>query len=76
MGEVAINTRNYDGLELLLYEYPDKTSRSYSLGSEERTLRIYRRCKEWLLTRLCIQGRMIEGWLPLELACGNPFTPC
>ena len=75
-GEVAINTRNYDGLDMLLFEHPDKSSRSFSIGTEERTLRIYGRYKGWLLTRLYIQGRIMEGWLPIEMACGNPFTPC
>lgn len=75
-GDVAINTRNYDEKELFLYANPNIDSLCVNMGKGERTLRVWGISDNWIYTEIEENGSIIKGWIPPEMICGNPFTPC
>ena len=75
-GEVAINTRNYDGASLLLYEDPDRQAPATCFGNKEKTVCVYGVFDGWVYVEIQNLGSTHRGWLPPEMICGNPFTPC
>ena len=75
-GDVAINTRNYDGADLVLYEQPFKEAPYIIISKQELTLPVFGIKDGWVKVRYKQYDSIIEGWLPPEMICGNPFTPC
>lgn len=76
-GNLAVNTRNYDGAEFILYKSPDKDSKVSGRSSREQTVCIYNVSHGWLFVKgEDDRGNPIEGWLPPEMQCSSLWTPC
>lgn len=76
-GDLAINTRNYDGSEFILYKLPDRDSEVSGFSSREQTLRVYNISGDWLFVKgEDDKGRPIEGWIPPEMQCPSVWTTC
>ena len=76
-GDLAINTRNYDGTEFILYKLPDRDSDVSGSSSREQTLRVYNISGDWLFVKgEDDKGRPIEGWIPPEMQCPSVWTTC
>ncbi len=76
-GDLAINTRNYDGLEFLLYKFPNRDSEVSGSSSREQTVSVYDISHGWLFVKgEDDNGCHIEGWLPPEMQCPSVWTTC
>ena len=97
-GDVAVNTRNYDG-PFFLYKEPNYESEIIGESSKQQTTPVYgvynyesgitdESLKKkitsvywlhsiWLYVHAVNDsGEKIEGWLPPEMQCPNPYTTC
>ncbi len=76
-GDLAINTRNYDGSEFLLYKFPNRDSEVSGSSFQEQTVIIYNIYNGWLFVKgEDDTGCHIEGWLPPEMQCPSVWTTC
>ena len=74
---LGIYTRNYSE-DLLLYVQPTKNSKVKCVFKEWLSdLWEIKDCSNrWLYIIKKIHGKTIEGWLPPEMQCDNPYTTC
>ena len=76
-GTVAVNTRNYDGSELLLYEEPHEDAAVVFHDTREQTVLVYGIHDKWLYVEaINAAGQRFRGWLPPDMQCGSPWTSC
>lgn len=76
-GSISVNTRNYDGQKITLYESPAKSSSETGYLTKEQTVRVWDACNNWVYIEGKDEiGNLIKGWLEPEMQCGNPYTTC
>lgn len=76
-GDIAVNTRNYNGKTLNLYKEPNKESAIIYKTNKEHTAPIFNINGDWLYVSLKEEnGKKVFGWLEPEMQCGSPFTTC
>ena len=76
-GDLAINTRNYDGAPFILYESPSYNSTPTGYSEKQQTLRIYDFHNGWLLVNATDDSNgIINGWLPPEMQCPSIWSTC
>ena len=76
-GTVAVNTRNYNGEELLLYESPDNNSAIVGKTFVQQTVQVFGIESRWLYVEaLNDKGEKMCGWLPPCMQCPSPWTTC
>lgn len=74
---LSLNTRNYDGQSIILYQDPTKKSGKVGLLDKEQTVMILDACKDWVYIKgESINGKEVRGWLEPDMQCGNPYTTC
>jgi acyl-CoA synthetase (AMP-forming)/AMP-acid ligase II len=74
---LSLNTRNYDGQSIILYQDPTKKSGKVGLLDKEQTVMILDACKDWVYIKgENINGTEVSGWLEPDMQCGNPYTTC
>jgi pimeloyl-ACP methyl ester carboxylesterase len=75
--DVWVYGRNYSD-SLILYAEPRTKSRPQAVVREWwPELYAVKRCNgDWLDVRATIKGEPVEGWLPREMQCANPYTTC
>jgi hypothetical protein len=75
-GSLSLNTRNYDGQEITLYEGANKSSKSVNSLQSEQTVTVLDACGKWAYVEGVGKGGKIQGWLEPDMQCGNPYTTC
>ena len=76
-GCLAVNTRNYSGQTLYLYEKPSDKAKIVYQTTQEHTVTIYNLDNGWFYVRLRLpNGKDVYGWLEPAMQCPNPFTTC
>ncbi len=75
-GSLGLNTRNYDGQEIILYEFADKSSKSVGYLAYEQTVIVLDVCGEWAYVEGGGKAGIIRGWIEPGMQCGNPYTTC
>ena len=74
-GDLAINTRNYDGTPFILYSNPSKDESISGSSTTEQTLKVFGVSKGWLFVKgVDDNGKSIQGWLPSEMQCPSQWT--
>tara|TARA_B110001450_G_C17562959_1_gene457554 strand:- start:240 stop:734 length:495 start_codon:yes stop_codon:yes gene_type:complete len=73
---IYVNTRNYDGQIISLYESFDKSSKPVGYLQKEQTVRVLDACGKWVYVEGIGKDGKIKGWLEPEMQCGNPYTTC
>lgn len=73
--QVTVNTKNYGGETLTVYELPSHSSKKLLTFNDEshefRPLSIW---EEWVEV-VSMDGKL-RGWLPSQWVCGHPMTLC
>lgn len=76
-GAVAVNTRNYDNTEFVLFDKPFEDATAVFHDCRQQTVTVYGIHEKWLYVEAKdVEGKSIRGWLPPDMHCGNPYTPC
>jgi hypothetical protein len=74
---LSLNTRNYDGQSIMLYQGPTKKSSKAGVLDKEQTVMILDACKDWVYVKgENNNGKEVRGWLEPDMQCGNPYTTC
>lgn len=71
-GLVSLNTRNYEGQKIGLYQHPDISSDIVDSLVGEQTVKVLNACNRWAY----IEGKdknkkTIRGWLQPDMQCGK-----
>lgn len=75
-GSLSLNTRNYDGQKVFLYEKPYLSSKKVNFLENEQTVKILDVCSGWAYIETYEKGVKKTGWLEPNMQCGNPYTTC
>lgn len=76
-GCVALNTRNYDGKKIRLYDKPNTSSSIKSYLISEQTVKVLNVCANWVyIEGKGNNGETVEGWLEPEMQCSSPYSTC
>lgn len=76
-GGLGTATRNYDNKPILLYQKPDKKSKTVSELHGQQIVLIYGCSGHWAYVKgKGKDGKEVEGWLEPEMQCPNPYTTC
>lgn len=76
-GYLAVNTRNYNGKTLCLYDQPNYDSEVVYKTTQEHTVTIYNIWNGWLYVCINEKNRdKVYGWIEPDMQCPNPFTSC
>lgn len=76
-GELGINTRNYDGQQIPLFESYSTSSNIISILFEEQTVKVLDVCKDWAyIEGIGKSGEKVRGWLQPDMQCWDPYTTC
>jgi hypothetical protein len=74
---LAVDTRNYGGQILSVYNSPDENSPLVATIAGETHLRIKDSCDIWTKVEgVDGNGKAFTGWILNEWLCGNPVTTC
>ncbi len=71
---ITVDTRNYAGQTLYLYQQPDTKSRKVYTISSEMSLRPLEVKGDWVKCRTYTGNNV--GWIQAEWLCGNALTNC
>lgn len=61
---------------LIIYLSPDVNSQTVKSNQEYDQLEVIGVKDCWLKIKVEVQGKIIEGWLPSEEQCANPYSTC
>lgn len=75
-GNLEINTRNYDGQKIPLYEIADKSSKIVGYIENAQTVSVLDACNDWAYIKGVNDKEEVLGWLEPKWQCGNPLTTC
>ena len=76
-GNLAINTRNYDGNPFILYANPSEHESAISGSTTAQTLKVFGALNGWLFVKgVDDYGKHIQGWLPPEMQNFSQWTTC
>jgi len=76
-GVVGINTENYDGQVVNLFEHPDRSSKVMGRFTDPQTVVVFDVCENWAYVEAKDENNQpIYGWLPPEDQCANPLSTC
>ena len=76
-GVVGLNTENYDGQVVNLFEYPDRSSNVSGRFANPQTVVVLDVCENWAYVEAKDENnKPIYGWLPPEDQCANPLSTC
>lgn len=75
-GSLYLNTRNYDGQDIVLYKRANKSSEINGLLKGEQMVKVIDGCGKWALVEGAGKNGKIKGWIEPNMQCGNPYTTC
>lgn len=76
---LGVYARNYDNNRLNFFNLPTRTKEpDYTVKNFEKVFFRISDCgtKGWIKVRFKYNGKDLEGWMPKDEQCDNPYTTC